>query len=266
MALNQSDLAAPSPTFYSRLAQAKSRVLVLDYDGTLAPFRVERLNATPYPGIRERITRLIEGGQTRIVMISGRSLDDLLTLLTINPLPELWASHGWEHLDHNGKRHNFRLPTTACQGLAKARTRVAKLLPMAAAELKPASVAVHWRGEPRAEAAGRKLITMEAWTPIAADYNLEIHPFDEGLELRVPGRSKGTAIHDIIKHSPKNTLVAYLGDDVTDEDAFRSLPQKALGVLVRDEWRPTAANAWVRPPEGLIDFLDRWIAAVENMP
>lgn len=197
-------------------------------------------------------------------MVSGRSLDELLKLLAINPLPELWASHGWEHLDHNGKRRVYRLPTTACQGLAKAQTRVAEILPMGAAEMKPASVAVHWRGEPSADAADRKLVTMEAWAPIAEDYNLEIHPFDEGLELRVPGRSKGTAIRDILEHSPKNTVVAYLGDDVTDEDAFRSLPEKALGLLVRNEWRPTAANAWVRPPEGLIDFLDRWIAAVED--
>ena len=51
------------------------------------------------------------------------------------------------------------------------------------------------------------------------------------------------------------------GDDLTDEDAFQALPEGALGVLVREEWRPTEADAWLQPPEGLLDFLDRWLAA-----
>ena len=52
--------------------------------------------------------------------------------------------------------------------------------------------------------------------------------------------------------------VAYLGDDLTDEDAFRAIKGVGLGGLVRAEFRPTAADIWLLPPEELIDFLRQW--------
>ncbi len=52
--------------------------------------------------------------------------------------------------------------------------------------------------------------------------------------------------------------VAYLGDDRTDEDAFRELNGKGLSVLVRKEQRPTAAEIWIEPPAELLDFLEKW--------
>jgi trehalose-6-phosphatase len=55
--------------------------------------------------------------------------------------------------------------------------------------------------------------------------------------------------------------VAYLGDDRTDEDAFKALAGRGLAVLVREELRPTAAAVWLRPPVELLDFLQRWMTA-----
>ena len=55
--------------------------------------------------------------------------------------------------------------------------------------------------------------------------------------------------------------MAYLGDDLTDEDAFRAVATRGLGILVRQELRKTAAVAWLRPPEELLDFLHRWARA-----
>ena len=259
MAVNQSELAPPGPSFYQRLIAAPSRVLMLDYDGTLAPFRVERNEAAPYAGVRERIVRLVASGRSRVAVVSGRGLDDLVALLAIDPLPELWASHGWEYRDRAGRSHRFPLPESACKGLSKARAYVAEQGLEAASELKPASVAIHWRGSPRDVAERRERAAMEALKPIADEHGLELHPFDGGLELRVPGRNKGTAVREILANAPADAVVAYLGDDLTDEDAFSALPDGALGLLVRTEWRPTAATAWVQPPDGLLDFIDRWL-------
>ncbi|MEW5924967.1 MAG: hypothetical protein AB1746_13365, partial [Candidatus Zixiibacteriota bacterium] len=58
-----------------------------------------------------------------------------------------------------------------------------------------------------------------------------------------------------------NCPTAYLGDDMTDEDAFSALPDSALSVLVRPEYRETKARKWIRPPEELLEFFDRWIEA-----
>jgi trehalose-6-phosphatase len=56
----------------------------------------------------------------------------------------------------------------------------------------------------------------------------------------------------------------YLGDDLTDEDAFRALPADGVGVLVREQYRPTAADFWVVPPEGLLKLLSRFLSELSE--
>jgi len=46
---------------------------------------------------------------------------------------------------------------------------------------------------------------------------------------------------------------------LTDEDAFRAIRGKGVGILVREALRPTAADLWIRPPEELLTFLAGWI-------
>ena len=60
--------------FLEALPAAPGRVLLLDYDGTLAPFRVERDRATPYEGVRETVRELAHSGRTRVVVISGYAI------------------------------------------------------------------------------------------------------------------------------------------------------------------------------------------------
>jgi trehalose-6-phosphatase len=56
-------------------------------------------------------------------------------------------------------------------------------------------------------------------------------------------------------------VIAYLGDDRTDEDAFHALRGRGLTVLVRDQPRPTLAEVQLRPPQELIQFFRDWLAA-----
>jgi trehalose-phosphatase len=105
----------------------------------------------------------------------------------------------------------------------------------------------------------------DAWTPIGREAGLVLHPFDGGLELRAKGWDKGDAVRAVLATEPAGAAAAYLGDDLTDEDAFAALDTLAaegrvrgIGVLVRGERRPTRASAWLRPPEQLLGFLDRW--------
>ena len=53
-------------------------------------------------------------------------------------------------------------------------------------------------------------------------------------------------------------IIAYLGDDLTDEYAFKALPPGNAAVLVRSQLRPTAAQLWIQPQAELLDFLTRW--------
>jgi len=87
---------------------------------------------------------------------------------------------------------------------------------------------------------------------------LKLLEFDGGLELRVPGQDKSDAIEIILREIGPGVPVAYLGDDITDESAFRALEHRGLTVLVRREHRKSAERIWLRPPEELLEFLTLW--------
>lgn len=250
--------------FFQKLPSAPSRVLVLDYDGTLAPFRVERDQAVPYPGVRELLTRIRRIPTCRLVIVSGRGVADLRPLLGLEPPPEIWGCHGWEQLCSDGRLLPPELPPAAVEALGAARAWGGQQGLGQQLEVKPASVAVHWRGLPAGEQGILADRAEQAWRLLAAAAGLQLHPFDGGLELRCPGRDKGFAINRILNEEPADAAVAFLGDDLTDEDAFEALAGRGLGVLVRSEARPTAAAAWIEPPGGLLDFLRRWLAACEK--
>ena len=258
MTTRESVLAPPDEPFYRVLEAATARVLMLDYDGTLSPFRTERSQATPYPGVPEALSAIVASGATRLVIVTGRALAELAPLLGVNPLPEVFASHGWERRTRDGRQEHSPLPHRMKQGLAEA-ARGARAAGLGARiEVKPAGVALHWRGLAPEEAEAVKSQGEAIWKSIAASSGLRLDEFDGGLELRAAGGDKGTAVRTILAESPPGAAVAYLGDDLTDEDAFKALPPNGLGVLVRARARPTTARAWLRPPDELLAFLHRW--------
>ncbi|MCH8283876.1 MAG: hypothetical protein IIC20_04790, partial [Chloroflexi bacterium] len=146
MTTRESVLAPPDEPFYRVLEAATARVLMLDYDGTLSPFRTERSQATPYPGVPEALSAIVASGATRLVIVTGRALAELAPLLGVNPLPEVFASHGWERRTRDGRQEHSPLPHRMKQGLAEA-ARGARAAGLGARiEVKPAGVALHWRG------------------------------------------------------------------------------------------------------------------------
>lgn len=96
---NKPDALEP---FFLRLQSASSRVLLLDYDGTLAPFRTDVRKALPYPGVLELLDSIM-AASTRVVVLSGRWTRDLIALLCLKQLPEIWGTHGSERLTSEGR-------------------------------------------------------------------------------------------------------------------------------------------------------------------
>ena len=233
-------------------------MLLLDYDGTIAPFRVERDAAFPYPDVPPLLDRIMETG-TRVSLISGRWIKDLTPLLQLKRQPEIWGSHGWERRFADGRYAVAQPDADALKGLAQADTWSEEISALGGRiEQKPACLAIHWRGlEPERIEQIRSRV-LENWIWVARQTGLKVHSFDGGIELRVPGRSKGYAVETILEEAGSGAAVAFLGDDFTDEDAFRALKGKGLGVLVREQFRPTLADVWLRPPGELVDFLKRW--------
>ncbi len=241
--------------FFSRVREAGRRVLLLDYDGTLAPFAADRDRAEPYPGVREALAALAADGRTRLAIVSGRPLDDLAGMVGL-PL-ELWGSHGLEHLMPGGAYEAAPVPGGVKRLVAESAGWIRQRGWGALLETKPFGLALHARAEPGAFAAAGPEV-LARWSGPARDEGLEIRTFDAGVEFRPSGRGKGLVVKRVFAEEAEDLPVAYLGDDETDEDAFGAIRGRGLGALVRVEHRETGADAWLRPPDELLEFLERW--------
>ena len=247
--------------YFAQVAGSRSRALLLDYDGTLAPFRVERDQALVDPTLREGLEGICRAGRTRVVIISGRALRDLIPLLDLEPLPELWGCHGWERLLPDGEYQAPDLAPGVRAALETARRWTASAGLDGRCERKPASLAVHWRGLDGAAIEQLRDRVSAAWAPLAGEAEIELHDFDGGLEIRATGRTKGYSVAQILRELPADAIVAYAGDDYTDEDAFRALVGRGLSIRVGSSYRATAADIWLRAPQEWARFLNAWMAA-----
>lgn len=246
-----------------RLRSAARSVLMLDYDGTMAPFHVNRFQATPYPGVADRLVTLSTIPQVRLVLVSGRFAQELRDLLRPGIRAEIWGSHGRERLGSDGTYELFALSPMQRAALEQVRSEMSALGLSETLEVKPTSLAVHWRGlEPAIQDRIRLLVPSifaRIDQRVAQPGGLHLLPFDGGVELRSTDRTKGTAVAEILSQEPDDASVAYLGDDLTDEDAFVALGKQGYSILVRSEVRASFARFWLRPPEELLGFLDAWI-------
>ena len=249
---------ADPQTFLCDLRRAGRRLLLLDYDGTLAPFTPERDRAFPYPGVRDLLARILADERNRVVVISGRAVADLIPLLGIDPPPEIWGSHGWEQRRADGTYHGPAFPDGLAELLEAEWQWMQEHLPPQQLERKPASVAVHWRGVGDEERERIRAAAEKRWAAFEDMDLLDLHAFDGGLELRAAGKTKGDAAHTLLRDVPASVPTAYLGDDRTDEDAFAALEGRGLRVLVRREFRPTRADIHLVPPADLLNFLTHW--------
>jgi trehalose-phosphatase len=251
--------------FFAAVGAATRRVLMLDYDGTLAPFHVDPRAAAPYAGVRELLDAIMGAGHTHLVIVSGRWTKDLLPLLGLKQRPEIWGSHGWEQLKASGEYDLARVDEAALRRLVAADDWAAQLEAKGArCEHKPGSLAIHWRGLPSNRIADIRQTVFENWRMQELHTHLQWHDFDGGIELRAPGRDKGDAVRAVLAETGADGAAAYLGDDLTDENAFQAIRGRGIGVLVRPQFRATAADFWMRPPEELLGFLTRWRHASEG--
>jgi trehalose-phosphatase len=246
------------PAFLRQVRTAPESVLLLDYDGTLAPFHVDRSLAYPYHGVVSLLDSIMQPGKTRIIIISGRPIVELRALLTPMSDLEMWGSHGLERQLSDGSYSRLHVSEEDAASLKEAEEWVVAAGLLSRAEIKHGGIAIHWRGMRPAEARRVQALTQDGWIPLEEKSGLKLLQFEAGLELRVSHPDKGDAIGSILGTLDDSVPVAFLGDDITDEDAFRVLRGRGLPILVRPDYRETTAEAWLRPPRELIDFLERW--------
>jgi trehalose-phosphatase len=252
---------------WAKVAAAPEVLLMLDYDGTLAPFTAERDRAWPYDGVRESLRRLAACNGIVPVIVSGRQCHEIPPLLDLGIPLEVWGGHGAERQLPGAQCEKAALSGDLRQRLDDAFALACGQVCLRQIERKTFSVAVHVRGMDSGTASSVLDVLRGQWTLLASDAALEILPFECGLELRVAGFSKARAVTQLLKDHPL-AAAFYLGDDKTDEDAFRVLvPVLASGdrtgaaVLVTDRPAAVSAAQWhLVPPVQLLAFLSRLAA------
>jgi trehalose-phosphatase len=248
--------------FWRSVASAPRRALLLDFDGTLAPFSADRLRPRMRDGVEDAVRAIARSGRTRVTLVTGRGARELRSLLPADIALEIFGSHGLERLDAAGA---YDAPDAAPEVAAvrdAAAAWVRERGHEANLEVKPYGFALHRRADPEAFDRLRPEL-LARWEDEASRRGLDLLEFDGGFEFRPSGHHKGEVVRRVLAEEGAGAAIAYLGDDWTDEDAFRGLDGRGLPVLVRGELRPTRARAWM-PPGELAGFLREWAGALHS--
>lgn len=239
-------------------------VLLLDFDGTLAEFHEDPAAPELTPERWQLLNRIAQEPGVSLGIVSGRRLDDLRARTRLPDSVYHAGLHGLE-IEVDGVRTthpDLSAAIAKMEGLADCLKRLVTEYPDVLIEDKLASVAVHTRRLP---------FSLHEKVFARADV-LAVPWIAEGLARRLEGNAVVEFLPNIHGHKGEATKwitanveakfarpawVAYIGDDITDEDAFRAID---LGIAVLVGLRPTAATHKL---DGIADvdrFL-RWLAA-----
>ena len=248
------------------LAQAPVLLVATDYDGTLAPIVNHPANARPNRESLVAIRELASLPHTHVAVISGRALSELDRLLGSPEHVHLVGSHGSEF----DVDFATSLPEDAANLRQRLRDELARIAQQHAGTLleeKPASVAFHYRNLPehQVQDALTKVMSGPArFDGVATKHGKMV------IELSVLPTNKGHAL-ETIRHRVGASAVIFLGDDVTDEDAFATLTGPDVGVKIGPEssqarYRLDDSEQVARLLAQLCELRGAWAAGAAAVP
>ncbi|MCK9223850.1 MAG: trehalose-phosphatase [Candidatus Muirbacterium halophilum] len=223
---------------YQKVLINKDKILLFDYDGTLAPFVKDREKAFMYEGFADLINKLAK--KYKIYFITGRTVDSLKKLLYCLDFPPcIWGSHGNEVLKSNGDYLNLNPQNKVLLQKIWDYLELDKIVEHT--EKKVSSIALHYREIPQNIRENIERLKKQILNKFN---NIKILEFDGGYEFIIPSFNKGYAVSQIIKEN-KNCFPVYFGDDITDEDAFLEVKGSGISFLIKDTFRNTYADIWI---------------------
>lgn len=249
----------------ARVATAAPLLALFDIDGTLAPIALRPQDAAVPDDARQALARLAACPGVHVGLVTGRAADDGARMVR---LPGLWVigNHGIETCDPDGTRHVAPAATAFAEPLGSAADQLAGVVaavPGALLEDKRWSLTVHWR-----QAAPSAVPTLAAAVhEVAGRLGLRVGEGKAVFELKIDAEvDKGTAALALAQRlgalGPRGAVL-YVGDDRTDEDAFRHLraaSPHAVTIRVGSAEQPTHAAWRVESPPDVHLLLDRLIA------
>jgi trehalose-phosphatase len=242
-------------------ARRQRLVVFLDYDGTLTPIVAHPEDAILHHQMREIVRRL--ASVCPVAIISGRDLADVRKLVGLDEI--IYAgSHGFDIIGPDGLRKENAEAQKCLPSLDEAEANLrAKVAAITGVQIerKKYSIAVHFRNVDPGSVSdvGPVVDSVAAQHP-----NLRKGFGKKVFELQpdIPWH-KGCAVLWLLQAldlDAPDVLPVYVGDDLTDEDAFDALRERGVGIVVRDEPRPTAARYALQNTAEVGTFLSLLIA------
>ncbi|MBN1526430.1 MAG: trehalose-phosphatase [Candidatus Omnitrophica bacterium] len=234
----------------------------LDYDGTLTPIAKTPSKAFISPEARSLLKRLLKNGACKIAVISGRGLGDIKKMVGVSGIIYV-GNHG---LEIEGPKLRFKSPLSP--GFLKILEKIGRELREALSAIKGAIVehkgltlSVHYRMADKKDALAVKNFFYEVMEPYIVKNEAHVTFGKKVFEVRPPMRwDKGKAVMWLLarqRFAKRDAVKAvYIGDDVTDEDAFRVLRDKGLTIVVG---RPllSCAQYYLNNPGEVASFLKK---------
>lgn len=211
--------------------RAKWRLLLLDYDGTLVPYAEEPRMAKPTQTVLEILKDLSSHRVNEVVLISGRDRDTLQNWFGMLPI-SLVAEHGAWIRDRNEDWRMIKLMSNDWKPqILPILEMYSDRLPGSFVEEKEFSCVWHYRkAEPELGPMRAKEL-VDDLVHFTANIDIQVLPGNRVVEVRNAGVSKGAAgMHFISKNAFDFILAA--GDDGTDEDLFKVVPETAYSIRV----------------------------------
>lgn len=211
------------------IARTPTLLVALDFDGTLAPTVDDPESARATPAARSAVLALLGLQKTRVALVSGRAIASLERVAELPEAVLLVGSHGAEfRLD--GRESDLRLSAEERErldGLFASLAAVARRFGAVRIEEKPFGYALHTRLAAPADAEAAQAEALRAATRpgVSSRYGKNV------LEFSVRPADKGSALGRLRDYTAAGRVL-FVGDDVTDEDAFAALESGDVGVKV----------------------------------
>ena len=222
----------------------------LDYDGTLVPIKKRPSLATLPNTTRELLKTLSSKSWAELYIVSGRILKDVEGLVGLKSIGYV-GNHGFE-LKAKGLKYINNKAEASKKAIAEFYGKLKRHLNIKGliTENKFYTLSIHYR-----LVKDKSLVEMllKKIYNIAELYKgkIRLTKGKKVLEIRPNlNWNKGSMVNWILRHSRiKNVLPIFIGDDRTDEDAFRVLRKKGIGILVSNKKRPTYAGIRLKNPQ-----------------
>lgn len=215
----------------NRYRGTSKRIIFLDYDGTLVGFKANVNQASPDAELYHLLTQLSSDPHNQVVIISGRKHDNLGDWFGDKNI-YLVAEHGAWFKEQGSDWHKINgLSTAWKKDLYSIFEKYVDRTPGSFIEEKTYSLAWHYR---KAEAGLGELRANELMNTLkflATDKGLQLLPGDKVVEVKNMEINKGKAALSLVEQTDYDFIMA-LGDDFTDEDLFKALPDSAITIKV----------------------------------